>query len=146
MDLLRLPAWWWIINKNYCHLRGSQGLMSSASLMATSPSPKKSMSKTATSITCQTCDSTVTQAPGSRRTICPHCGNFYDPEAARIPPQPPRAPKLPRPGQEGHSSQNYNRKYNKDRLPKLAKDVSCCVSEWFWVVFIFVSKIYKWAL
>ncbi|XP_064630554.1 probable E3 ubiquitin-protein ligase HECTD2 isoform X2 [Lineus longissimus] len=97
--------------------------MSTPSLMAASPSPNKSMGgKSATSITCQTCDSTVKQAPGSRRTICPHCGNFYDPEAARIPPQPPRGPKPPRHTQEGHSSQNYNRKYNKDKLPKLARD------------------------
>ena len=29
-------------------------------------------------LTCQSCDLTTTQAAGARRrTVCPHCGNFY---------------------------------------------------------------------
>ncbi|GFO50259.1 HECT domain containing 2 [Plakobranchus ocellatus] len=35
-------------------------------------------------VTCPTCDYTVTQAPGKKRTICPNCGNFYSKEAAEI--------------------------------------------------------------
>ena len=35
-------------------------------------------------VTCPTCDYTVTQAPGKKRTICPNCGNFYSKEAADI--------------------------------------------------------------
>ena len=32
----------------------------------------------AVTLTCQSCDRTTTQAPGTRRrTVCPHCGNFY---------------------------------------------------------------------
>ncbi len=36
----------------------------------------------AVQLTCPVCDITVTQAPGTKRTICPHCGNFYDAQAA----------------------------------------------------------------
>ncbi|KAK6185095.1 hypothetical protein SNE40_007408 [Patella caerulea] len=39
-----------------------------------------------TVITCPTCDHCVAQAAGSRRTICPNCGNFYNNEAAERPP------------------------------------------------------------
>lgn len=38
---------------------------------------------TVASVTCPTCDYTVNVLQGGRRTICPRCGNFYDPEAAR---------------------------------------------------------------
>ena len=31
---------------------------------------------------CPVCHVTVTQPSGTRRTICPHCGNFYDPSTA----------------------------------------------------------------
>ncbi|XP_041367987.1 probable E3 ubiquitin-protein ligase HECTD2 isoform X2 [Gigantopelta aegis] len=37
-------------------------------------------------VTCPTCDHTVPQAPGTKRTICPNCGNFYDRESAERPP------------------------------------------------------------
>ncbi|KAI0216958.1 putative E3 ubiquitin-protein ligase HECTD2 [Lamellibrachia satsuma] len=58
----------------------------------------------ATTITCPACGVTATQAAGSRRTICPHCGNFYDADAAtdvslrgsnRPVPPPDEASKLP---------------------------------------------------
>ncbi|XP_035825923.1 probable E3 ubiquitin-protein ligase HECTD2 isoform X2 [Aplysia californica] len=35
-------------------------------------------------VTCPTCEYSVPQAPGKKRTICPNCGNFYSKEAAEI--------------------------------------------------------------
>lgn len=35
-------------------------------------------------VTCPTCEYSVVQAPGKKRTICPKCGNFYSKEAAEI--------------------------------------------------------------
>ncbi|KAH9524841.1 putative E3 ubiquitin-protein ligase HTD2 [Bulinus truncatus] len=35
-------------------------------------------------VTCPTCDYSVIQTPGKKRTICPKCGNFYSKEAADI--------------------------------------------------------------
>uniref|UniRef100_A0A2C9MAF0 HECT-type E3 ubiquitin transferase n=1 Tax=Biomphalaria glabrata TaxID=6526 RepID=A0A2C9MAF0_BIOGL len=35
-------------------------------------------------VTCPTCDYSVLQTPGKKRTICPKCGNFYSKEAADI--------------------------------------------------------------
>ncbi|XP_059179233.1 probable E3 ubiquitin-protein ligase HECTD2 isoform X2 [Physella acuta] len=35
-------------------------------------------------VVCPTCDYSVLQAPGKKRTICPKCGNFYSKEAAEI--------------------------------------------------------------
>ena len=35
-------------------------------------------------VTCQTCDYSVPQAPGKKRTICPNCGHFYSKEGAEI--------------------------------------------------------------
>ena len=42
----------------------------------------QTMSNNGGSITCSSCQMTVVQSPGTRRTICPHCGNFYDPALA----------------------------------------------------------------
>ena len=42
----------------------------------------QTMSSNGGSITCSSCQMTVVQSPGTRRTICPHCGNFYDPAHA----------------------------------------------------------------
>ncbi|XP_013421867.1 probable E3 ubiquitin-protein ligase HECTD2 [Lingula anatina] len=39
-------------------------------------------SSAVTVVTCKSCNTSVTQQPGTRRTICPNCGNFYDPRAA----------------------------------------------------------------
>ena len=33
-------------------------------------------------VTCPTCDYSVPQATGKKRTICPNCGHFYSKEAA----------------------------------------------------------------
>ena len=33
-------------------------------------------------ITCKTCNVTVNLSSGSRRTVCPNCGNFYVQDAA----------------------------------------------------------------
>ncbi|XP_070212088.1 probable E3 ubiquitin-protein ligase HECTD2 [Littorina saxatilis] len=41
-------------------------------------------------ITCPTCDYSVPQQPGTKRTICPNCGNFYSRELAERPPSPRR--------------------------------------------------------
>ncbi|XP_067657511.1 probable E3 ubiquitin-protein ligase HECTD2 isoform X1 [Haliotis asinina] len=38
------------------------------------------------SVTCPTCSETVLQPPGSKRTICPRCGNFYERASAERPP------------------------------------------------------------
>ncbi|CAG5130186.1 unnamed protein product [Candidula unifasciata] len=35
-------------------------------------------------VTCPTCEYSVVQASGKKRTICPRCGNFYSKEAAEI--------------------------------------------------------------
>ena len=35
-------------------------------------------------ITCETCDYSVAQACGKKRTICPNCGHFYNKDAAEI--------------------------------------------------------------
>ncbi|KAL5021403.1 hypothetical protein ScPMuIL_000558 [Solemya velum] len=41
-------------------------------------------------ITCPSCEYTVLHAPGTKRTICPNCGNFYKKEAGDLPPPPSR--------------------------------------------------------
>ena len=35
-------------------------------------------------LTCPSCNVTVTQSTGTKRTICPHCGNFYDPDKSSL--------------------------------------------------------------
>ena len=52
--------------------------------MQRTPDPQRS------SFRCMVCSLTVTQGDGVRRTICPHCGNFFHPESQRILHQRPR--------------------------------------------------------
>ena len=43
-------------------------------------------------LTCPVCRTTINQTNGIRRTICPHCGNFYDNvDTGRLLGQRPRA-------------------------------------------------------
>ena len=40
--------------------------------------------KAGTSLTCTACGIVVNQAAGTRRTICPNCGSFYNTEASSL--------------------------------------------------------------
>ncbi|XP_064600121.1 probable E3 ubiquitin-protein ligase HECTD2 [Liolophura sinensis] len=46
--------------------------------MASKPSEQRPL----TALTCSSCEYTVGQAQGTKRTICPNCGNFYDRQTA----------------------------------------------------------------
>lgn len=67
----------------------------------------------ATLVTCPTCDYSVPQAPGTKRTICPNCGNFYSRELAERPPSPRRRIRQDR-VQRGSS-------YNESQVSKKCK-------------------------
>ncbi|XP_021361218.1 probable E3 ubiquitin-protein ligase HECTD2 isoform X1 [Mizuhopecten yessoensis] len=65
-------------------------------------------------ITCPTCDHTVNCQPGSNRTICPNCGNFYSrDEAGRA----PRARGQRRRGQEKKPLPDLDKDKNKQQGP-----------------------------
>ena len=93
----------------------------------------------AVTLTCQSCDLTTTQAPGARRrTVCPHCGNFYHRQDASTTPQPPPHATARSNAAAAHSStsarnhqpnlERYARRPPTDRLPHLdAKKVAFSV-------------------
>ena len=43
---------------------------------------ENSIDKSIDNITCKSCNFTVDLTSGSRRTVCPNCGNFYASDAA----------------------------------------------------------------
>ena len=75
-------------------------------------------------LTCPVCDVTVNQPQGTRRTICPYCGNFYDTNAASNPrllgsrPQPPPPPVTTRRVSDVSKNQNQENGH----LPSLRDD------------------------
>ena len=50
------------------------------------------MTSAIVTLTCPVCEIAVNQTQGTRRTICPHCGNFYDTTA--LAPTPRNQPRL----------------------------------------------------
>ena len=68
-----------------------------------SPMATQTMSNHGGSITCSSCQMTVAQSPGTRRTICPFCGNFYNPAQAASVTQ--RKHERPRPQEDPKYSQ-----------------------------------------
>jgi len=78
-------------------------------------------------LTCQSCDMTTTQAPGTRRrTVCPHCGNFYHRQDASSSTtqqrQQPSRSNVAHSSTRAHHQPNlerYARRPPSDRLPNL---------------------------
>ena len=81
-------------------------------------------------LTCQSCDLTTTQSFGARRrTVCPHCGNFYH--------QPQTSPGTPvvvpggslRPVRNHRHQRHPRNVSNTERLPHLdGHNVSYCLT------------------